>query len=145
MSRYLHGMSDQIADARTANEKELAGVLMDLNRLRQELKPKHVTGHVLPDGRVVLASGDIVDGIRGTPPVFTPAAPAMPPPPPTAAHVKGTILPDGTIMADGKIIDGIKGAPPAVPVLEPFVTPETLKDMEQDRKLGTLMDKGKPS
>ena len=136
MSRYLHGMSDQIADAHQMTQSELAGILADIARLRDDMKPKHVLGHVLPDGRVVLANGDIVDGVRGAP---LPGAVAVPPPPRTTGRVKGTILPDGTVMANDKIVDGVRGA---TDFLAETVAPETLKNMEQDRKLATLSDRG---
>ena len=54
-------------DMNRRQQMDLAGILADINRLRSDSKPKHVTGHVLPDGRVILANGDIVDGIRGAP------------------------------------------------------------------------------
>jgi hypothetical protein len=141
ISRYLHGMSDQIAEARDANQTELAGILNDISRLRDELKPKHVLGHVLPDGRVVLQNGDVVDGVRGAPAKGAVPAPLPPPGPLAIGHVKGRILPDGTVMVGDKIVDGIRAAPPAVPI--PIILePETIKDMEQDRKLASLADKG---
>jgi hypothetical protein len=140
MSRYLHGMSDQIMDGRNATQKDLANILADISRLREQLQPKRVHGHVLPDGTVQLSNGDIVDGIRGAP---TPGVPVPPPPPPTVPHVHGKVLPDGTVMAGDMIVDGIRGAPAAVPLEEePPVSPQQLKDMEQDRKLASLMDKG---
>jgi len=49
-------------------------------------------------------------------------------------------LPDGTVLADGKVVDGVQGAPTLGPMTE--VAEETLKNMEQDRKLGTLQDQG---
>ena len=139
MSRYLHGMSDQIEDARRGHKQELADILADITRLRDELKPNHVLGHVLPDGRVVLQDGTVVDGIRGAP------TPGVPPviTPPSAPHVKGKVLPDGTVMADGKIIDGIKGAPPVDEKGITVIPPETIKDYEQDAKLKSLEDKSK--
>jgi hypothetical protein len=139
MSRYLHGMSDQIEDARRGHQQELADILADISRLREELKPKHVTAHVLPDGRVVLANGDVVDGIRGAP------APGVVPviEPPSEEHVKARVLPDGTVMIGDNIVDGIRGVP-TVPhaAAEPMVPAEKIKDMEQDRKLASLADKG---
>ena len=141
MSRYLHGMSDQIEDARKGHQRELADILADISRLRDELKPKHVTAHVLPDGRVVLANGDVIDGVRGAP------APGVVPiiEPPSERRVKATVLPDGTVMIGDKIVDGIKGVP-TVPLHtdmnEPMVPAEKVKDMEQDRKLASLADKG---
>ncbi|ORX41083.1 hypothetical protein BD324DRAFT_678476 [Kockovaella imperatae] len=137
MSRYLHGMSDQIEDARRGHKQELADILGDIARLRDELKPKHVLGHVLPDGRVILQDGSVVDGIRGAP---TPGvAPVITPP--SAPHVKGKVMPDGTVTADGKIVDGIKGAPPVDEKGLPMIPAETTKDFEQDRKLASLEDK----
>jgi hypothetical protein len=140
ISRYLHGMSDQIADARDANRTELSGILGDIARLREELKPKHVLGHVLPDGRVVLQNGDIVDGVRGAPARGIAPAPLPPPGPPAIGHVKGKILPDGTVMVGDKLVDGIRAAPPAVPE-KIVLAPEAVKDMEQDRKLADLEQK----
>lgn len=136
MSRYLHGMSDQIENARQSTQNELVGILGDIGRLREQLKPKHILGHVLPDGRVVLANGDVVEGIRGAP---APGVVAQPLPPPSSRLVRGTVLPDGTVMASGQIVDGVRGAGTMVPL---EVSCETLKDMEQDRQLGTLADKG---
>jgi hypothetical protein len=137
IGRFLHGMSDQIEGARHATQTELAGILDDIGRLREQLKPKHVLGHVLPDGRVVLANGDVVDGVRGAP---APGMVALSPPLPQASHVKGTILPDGTVMAGGEVVDGVRGAMSTVPFEE--IPPETLKELQQDRQLGTLADKG---
>ena len=141
MSRYLHGMSDQIEDARHGHKQELADILADIARLRDDLKPKHVTGHVLPDGRVILADGTVIDGISGAP---TPGAlPVIEPP--SVKHVKGKFLPDGTVMVDGKIVDGIKGGPPfnlEKDGLLSVVPPETVKDAEQDQRLAALADKG---
>jgi hypothetical protein len=136
ISRYLHGVSDQIDDGRRQQNQELANVLAELGRLRAEMQPKHVTGHVLPDGRVVLANGDVVQGVKGVALPATAAAPAIPLPKPSGGHVQGSILPDGTVMADGNIIDGIAAKPSAVPV-----DPQVLKDTEQDRKLAALEEK----
>lgn len=139
MSRYLHGISDQVEDARKQQNAELAAILADLAKLRGELKPKHVTGHVLPDGRVILSNGDIVDGIRGAQPaapMAVPLPPAPPPPPPTATHVKGSVMPDGTVMVGGKVVDGIRAPPPAVPLVP--VDPQIIRDSDQDRKLAEL-------
>lgn len=112
-------------------------MLADIARLRSELQPKHVQGHVLPDGRVVLANGDVVQGVRGVPSQLP--ATAAPPPVATGGSVQGKILPDGQIMADGKIVDGIMAAPsPTVPV-----DPQVVKDTEQDRKLADLQSKSK--
>lgn len=134
ISRFLHGMSDQIEDARLQHNAELANMLADIARLRGELQPKHVTGHVLPDGRVVLANGDVVQGVRGVP--SQAPVPAVPLPPVTGA-VQGKILPDGRVMADGKIVDGIMATPsPTVPI-----DPQVVKDTEQDRKLADLQSK----
>jgi hypothetical protein len=142
ISRYLHGMSDQIADARDANKSELAGILGDIARLRDDLKPKHVLGHVLPDGRVVLQNGDVVDGVRGAPAKGIAPAPLPPPGPPAIGHVKGKILPDGSVMVGDKIVDGIRAAPPIIP--EPIILPpEAMKDMEQDQKLASLEEKSR--
>lgn len=139
ISRYLHGVSDQIDDGRRQQNAELANVLAELGRLRAEMQPKHVTGHVLPDGRVVLANGDVVQGVKGVaPPVAASVAPTVPLPIPSGGHVKGHIMPDGTIMADGKVIDGIMSTPPTAPV-----DPQILKDTEQDRKLAALEEKSK--
>lgn len=137
MSRYLHGLSDQITRNRDATDRELAQILGDLSQLRNEIKPKHVMARVLPDGTVVLANGDVVDGVRGAP---LPGAESLPPPPPEVPRLDGKVLPDGTVMVGDHIVDGIRGAPTAVP--EETVQPQILKDMEQDRKLGSLMDKG---
>lgn len=137
MSRYLHGMSDQIEDANRSTQKGLAGMLDDIGSMRESLKPKHVLGHVLPDGRVVLANGDIVEGIRGAP---ASGVVALQAPPLSRSHVEGSILPDGTVLADGKVVDGVQGAPTLGPMTE--VAEETFKNMEQDRKLGTLQDQG---
>ena len=131
-------MSDQIADVNQSTETGLANILGSISEIRKTIKPKHILGHVLPDGRVVLANGDIVEGIRGVP---APAAIALPLPRPSASHVKGSILGNGTVVADGKIVDGIQGASMTVPYEE--VDAETLKHMEQDQKLGTLEEKGK--
>ncbi|WWD20657.1 hypothetical protein CI109_105133 [Kwoniella shandongensis] len=146
MSRYLHGMSDQIADGTLAAQNQLAEIMGDIAALREQLKPKHIHAHVLPDGTVMLDNGHILDGIRGVPAPVPAGAPPPPVPPKSASHVEGKILPDGTVMANGKIVDGIKGAPtiatpatPAMMVDEP--TEEQLKNMEQDRKLAELQDK----
>jgi hypothetical protein len=136
MSRYLHGLSDQITRNRDATDRELSQILGELARMRTELKPKHVMARVLPDGTVVLANGDVLDGIRGAP---LPGAENLPPPPPSVPRLNGRVLPDGTVMVGDNIVDGIRGAPTAAPA-EPM--PQVLKDMEQDRKLGSLMDKG---
>nr|XP_019051135.1 hypothetical protein I302_01584 [Kwoniella bestiolae CBS 10118]OCF30065.1 hypothetical protein I302_01584 [Kwoniella bestiolae CBS 10118] len=146
MSRYLHGMSDQIADGTMATQNQLAEILGDIAALREQIKPKYVHAHVLPDGTVMLDNGDIVDGIRGAPAPVTPGAPPPPPPPATASHVEGRILPDGTVIIGGKIVDGIKGAPsvaaPGTPMMElDEKVEETVKDMEQDKKLAELQDK----
>ncbi|KAK8850475.1 hypothetical protein IAR55_004393 [Kwoniella newhampshirensis] len=146
MSRYLHGMSDQIADGTLAAQNQLAEIMGDIAALREQLKPKHVHAHVLPDGTVMLDNGAVLDGILGVPAPVPPGT-APPPPPKTASHVEGKILPDGTVMAGGKIVDGIKGAPtvstPATPaeMLLDEPTQEQLKDMEQDKKLAELQDK----
>ena len=110
----------------------MANVLAELGRLRAEMQPKHVTGHVLPDGRVVLANGDVVQGVKGVaPPISVPPAHL---PKTSGGTVHGEILPDGTVMADGKIVDGIAAAPSAhIPV-----NPQIVKDTEQDRKLAAL-------
>ncbi|WRT70644.1 uncharacterized protein IL334_007642 [Kwoniella shivajii] len=144
MSRYLHGMSDQIADGTHATQNQLAEILGDIAALRQQVKPKRIHAHVLPDGTVVLDNGDILDGIRGAPAPVPLGAPARPPPPPTASHVEGKILPDGTVMAGGKIVDGIKAAPtvPATPMMElDEAVEETVKDIQQDLKLAELQEK----
>ncbi|WVQ95510.1 hypothetical protein IAU59_002607 [Kwoniella sp. CBS 9459] len=147
MSRYLHGMSDQIADGTLATQNQLAEILGDIASLRQQLKPKHIHAHVLPDGTVMLDNGDILDGIRGAPAPVPPGVPPPPPPPPTASHVEGKILPDGTVMAGGKIVDGIKGAPsvaaPPSPmtILDEAVEEEQVKNAEQDQKLAELQGK----
>ncbi|OCF45693.1 hypothetical protein I317_00596 [Kwoniella heveanensis CBS 569] len=146
MSRYLHGMSDQIADGTLATQNQLAEILGDIASLRQQLKPKHIHARVLPDGTVMLDNGDILDGIRGAPAPVPPGGPP-PPPPPTAAHVEGKILPDGTVMAGGKIVDGIKGAPsvaaPPTPmtILDEAIEEEQVKNAEQDQKLAELQSK----
>ena len=128
-------MSDQIEDNQKKHQRELAELLEDIGRLRDELKPKHVHGHVLPDGRVVLANGDIVDGVRGAP-----VPGALPPVVPAdGSHVKGRVLPNGTVMVGDRVVDGIRGAAAGVPTDYPA---EQVKDMEQDRKLATLQDKG---
>jgi hypothetical protein len=135
ISRYLHGMSDQIEESRLQHNAELANMLADIARLRSELQPKHVQGHVLPDGRVVLANGDVIQGVRGVPSQIPTTAP--PPPVATGGSVQGKILPDGHIMADGKIVDGIMATPsPAV-----LIDPQVVKDTEQDRKLADLQSK----
>lgn len=140
ISRYLQDMSGQIADGQKAHRKELATILSDIEKLRQELQPKHVAAHVLPDGTVQLSNGDIVDGVRGA---IQPGAPAMPPPPPSVPHVQGKILPDGTIMVGDQVVDGIRaGVSAPLPASELPVPPQALKDFEQDRKLAALMDKG---
>lgn len=131
-------MSGQIQEGQDKTQRELAGILGDIAKLREDIKPKHILGHVLPDGRVVLANGHIVDGVRGVP---TPGLVALPPPSATATHVRGKVLPDGTVMADGAVVDGVRGAMTTVPTEN--VGAETMKDMEQDRKLGTLADRGK--
>ncbi|WVF67946.1 hypothetical protein IAT40_002708 [Kwoniella sp. CBS 6097] len=147
MSRYLHGMSDQIADGTLATQNQLAEILGDIATLREQLKPKHIHARVLPDGTVMLDNGDILDGIRGAPAPVPPGVPAPPPPPPTASHVEGKILPNGTVMAGGKIVDGIKGAPsvaaPPTPmtILDEAVEEEQVKNAEQDQKLAELQGK----
>ena len=134
-------MSDQIEDARKGHQSELAGILSDIARLRDELKPKHIEAHVLPDGRVVLGNGQVVDGIRGAP------APGVQPiiAPPSEKHVKARVMPDGTVMIGDKVLDGIRGVP-TIPIgQEEIVPPEKVKDWEQDRKLASLADKGESS
>lgn len=149
MSRYLHGMSDQIADGTLTTQNRLADILGDIAALREQIKPKHVHAHVLSDGTVVLDNGDIVDGIRGVPAPTPPGLPQPPPPPPSATHVEGRILSDGTVMVGGHIVDGIKGAPspptPATPTaaLEEEIAKEEVKNMEQDKRLAELQEKGK--
>ena len=138
MSRYLHGLNDQIALNQNATERELSQILGDLGMLREELKPKHVMARVLPDGTVVLANGDVVEGVRGAP---LPGAENLPPPPPSVPRLNGRVLPDGTVMVGDAIVDGIRGAPQPAAVAEPLA-PQIYKDMEQDRKLASLMDKG---
>ncbi|RXK40622.1 hypothetical protein M231_02077 [Tremella mesenterica] len=139
MSRYLHGVSDQLADTHNATKRDLANILADIGRLRDELKPRHVLGHVLPDGRVVLSNGDVVDGIRGAPIQPIPGAP--PPPPPTQSHVQGTILPDGTVMVGDMVVDGIRGAAPTPVQPGDLATVQELRNLEQDRRLADLQDK----
>lgn len=137
ISRYLHGMSDQIEESRLQHNAELANMLGDIARLRSELQPKHVNGHVLPDGRVVLANGDVIQGVRGVPPPNAVAPVALPAT--TGGTVQGRILPDGRIMADGKIVDGIMAThSPTVPI-----DPQVYKDTEQDRQLADLQAKSK--
>jgi hypothetical protein len=138
ISRYLHGVSDQIDDGRRQQNTELANVLAELGRLRAEMQPKHVTGHVLPDGRVVLANGDVVQGVKGVaPPINTPPVHV---PKTSGGTVHAEIMPDGTVMADGKIVDGILAKPPTVSTP---INPQVVKDTEQDRKLAALEDKSK--
>jgi hypothetical protein len=128
-------VSDQIDDGRRQQNSELANVLAELGRLRAEMQPKHVTGHVLPDGRVVLANGDVVQGVKGVaPPISAPTAHL---PKATGGTVHGEILPDGTVMADGKIVDGIAAKPSA----STPINPQIVKDTEQDRKLAALEEK----
>lgn len=158
ISCYLHGVSDQIEAGRKQQHDELAGILRDINDLRSQIQaPQHVQGHVKPDGTVQLDTGEIVDGVHGEPvavPVVT-----MPPPsvipavtvaPPVShhssshsSHVRGAVLPDGTVVADGKIVDGVHGTNllPSSPV----ISDGQLKDIEQDIKLGQLQDRGKIS
>lgn len=139
ISRYLHGVSDQIDDGRRQQNLELANVLAELGRLRAEMQPKHVTGHVLPDGRVVLANGDVVQGVKGVAPPVTAAS--VPLPKTSGGTVHGEILPDGTVMADGKIVDGIAAKPSA----STPINPQVVKDTEQDRKLAALEAKSTSS
>jgi len=131
-------MSDQIEDARKGHQQELAGILADIGRLREELKPKHVMAHVLPDGRVMLGDGSVLDGIRGAP------APGVMPvvEPPSGKHIKARVLPDGTVMIGDKIVDGVRGVPTVPASTAPIVPPVAIKDAEQDRKLASLADKG---
>jgi hypothetical protein len=136
MSRYLHGLNDLVTRNQSATDRELSQILGDLAGLREELKPKHILGRVLPDGTVVLSNGDVVDGVRGAP---LPGAENLPPPPPSVPRLSGRVLPDGTVMVGDAIVDGIRGAPTAA--AEPLA-PQMYKDMEQDRKLASLMDKG---
>jgi hypothetical protein len=137
ISRYLHGVSDQIDDGRKQQNRELANVLAELGRLRAEMQPKHVTGHVLPDGRVVLGNGDVVQGVKGVAPPVAVHPDVVPKA--SGGTVHGEILPDGTIMADGKIVDGIAAKPSAdIPV-----NPQVVKDTEQDRKLAALEEKSR--
>lgn len=149
MSRYLHGMSDQIADGTLATQNRLADILSDIAALREQIKPKHVHAHVLPDGTVMLDNGDVIDGIRGVPAPTPPGLPPLPPPPPSATHVEGRILSDGTVMVGGKVVDGIKGAPlaptPMTPTaaLEEEIVKEEVKNIEQDRRLAELQEKSK--
>ena len=138
MSRYLHGLNDQLERNQSTTDRELAQILGDLNMLREELKPKHIMGRVLPDGTVVLTNGDVVDGVRGAP---LPGAENLPPPPPSVPRLSGRVLPDGTVMVGDAIVDGIRGAPQPAAAAEPLA-PQLYKDMEQDRKLASLMDKG---
>lgn len=137
MSRFLHGLSDQMTRNRSAADQELGQILNELGRLRNELKPKRINGRVLPDGTVVLDNGDVVDGIRGAP---LPGAEQLPPPPLTVPHVPGRVLPDGTVMAGDAILDGVRGAPQPEAIVD--LPPQQVKDLEQDRKLAQLMDKG---
>lgn len=139
MSRFMHGLSDQLSRNRNANDQELGQILNELGRLRNELKPKHITGRVLPDGTVVLDNGDVVDGVRGAP---LPGSEHLPPPPPSVPHVAGRVLPDGTVMAGDAILDGVRGAPQPELTLETVLPPQQMKDLDQDMKLAALMDKG---
>lgn len=139
MSRFMHGLSDQMSRNRGAADMELGQILNELGRLRNELKPKHITGRVLADGTVVLDNGDVVDGVRGAP---LPGSENLPPPPPSVPHVAGRVLPDGTVMAGDAILDGVRGAPHAPEPEEVFLPPQQMKDLDQDRKLASLMDKG---
>lgn len=138
MSRYLHGLNDLLERNKSSTDRELAQILGDLAGLRDELKPKHVMGRVLPDGTVVLSNGDVVDGVRGAP---LPGAEHLPPPPPSVPRLSGRVLPDGTVMVGDAVVDGIRGAPQPAAAAEPLA-PQMYKDMEQDRKLASLMDKG---
>lgn len=143
MSRFMHGLSDQMTRNRSAADQELGQILNELGRLRHELKPKHITGRVLPDGTVVLDNGDVVDGVRGAP---LPGSEHLPPPPPSVPHVTGRVLPDGTVMAGDAILDGVRGAPQPEMMMtttETMLPPQQMKDLEQDRNLAALMDKGK--
>lgn len=126
---------------RSAADMELGQILNELGRLRNELKPKHLSGRVLPDGTVVLDNGDVVDGVRGAP---LPGSENLPPPPPSVPHVSGRVLPDGTVMAGDAILDGVRGAPQPDMMMttETMLPPQQIKDMDQDRKLAGLMDKG---
>lgn len=142
-------MSDQIADGTLATQNRLADILGDIAALREQIKPKHVHAHVLPDGTVMLDNGDVIDGIRGVPAPTPPGLPPLPPPPPSATHVEGRILSDGTVMVGGKVVDGIKGAPlaptPMTPTaaLEEEIVKEEVKNIEQDRRLAELQEKSK--
>jgi hypothetical protein len=132
-------VSDQIAEAKSAHERELASILDDLARLRQQTALRRIKGHVLPNGDVMLESGEIVDGIKGAPDIARATPVHLPI---TGNHVQGAVLPDGTVMAGDKIVDGVHGAPMApVPIgLEP--TAKQLKDLEQDHALKDLEEKG---
>jgi hypothetical protein len=44
-------------------------------------------------------------------------------------------------MVGDAVVDGIRGAPQPAAAAEPLA-PQMYKDMEQDRKLASLMDKG---
>jgi hypothetical protein len=149
ISRYLHGVSDQIEAGRKQQHDELAGILRDINDLRSQIQaPQHVQGHVQPDGTVQLDTGEIVDGVHGEPvaiPLTTIPAVTVAPPPshhPSShsSHIRGAVLPDGTVVADGKIVDGVHGTNllPSSPV----ISDGQLKDIEQDIKLGQLQDRG---
>ena len=82
-----------------------------INKLSLSLGRSEYIGHVLPDGRVVLANGDVVQGVKGVaPPISVPPAHL---PKTSGGTVHGEILPDGTVMADGKIVNGIAAAPSA--------------------------------
>lgn len=62
-----------------------------------------------------------------------------------SSHVRGAVLPDGTVIADGKIVDGVHGTnllPSNLLPSSPLISDGQLKDIEQDIKLGQLQDRG---
>lgn len=138
MSRYLHHMSDQFNDRQNTMAGELREILESINDLRSHVHREHVMGHVLPDGRVQLRTGEIVEGIRGVPP----AVPIEPHP--AGGHVPGKILADGTVLAGDKIVDGVTAEPFHSHATETDLRElaQRAKDKQQDDKLAGLQDIG---
>jgi hypothetical protein len=68
MARFLHEMNEAFKDRQDGVEAELRNILGDLGYLRStSRRDGGVFAHVLPDGRVQLSTGEIVEGVRGAP------------------------------------------------------------------------------
>jgi hypothetical protein len=142
MARYLHEMNDHFNERQDVLSDELREILGRIDELRTNVRRETVYGRVLADGRVQLATGEVVDGIRGVPEPG-PLPPSPDPSDEAVATVPGKILPDGTILAGDKIIQGITAdsftAHASEADLRDLV--QKMKDTEQDKKLEDLQDK----